>query len=176
MANPDPIPLATVDVERFMGNWYVQGHVPTPLDGSSYNAVESYARADGGKILTSFAHRKGGFDEPIRTLKPTAEVKDGATEAEWRMRFFWVFPAEYLIAHVDDAYTETIVARTKRDYGWIMTREPMIDDAHYARLVARLVALGYDEQQIRRVPQRWPDPEHPASQAAPESLPEATRR
>ncbi|WP_145200088.1 lipocalin family protein [Planctomycetes bacterium Poly30] len=162
-------PLATVphvDVDRFMGDWYVQGHVPTGSEDDAYNAVESYARdGDSNKILTTYVFREGAFDADFETMEPTGFVENEETGATWGMRFIWPFRAEYLIAYLDDAYTETIVARRKRDYAWIMTREAQISDERFDELVGRLTGMGYDPMKVRRVPQRWPDAEHPVSKA-----------
>lgn len=162
-------PLATVphvDLDRFMGDWYVQGHVPVGSEKNAWNGVESYARDEGSsKILTSYVYREGSLEGELETMEPTGFVEDDGTGATWGMRFIWPFKAEYLIAHLDGGYTETIIARRKRDYAWIMTRDPQISDERFDALVARLVAMGYDPAEVRRVPQYWPDPEHPVSKA-----------
>jgi apolipoprotein D and lipocalin family protein len=71
------------------------------------------------------------------------------------MQFVWPIKAEYLIVHLDDDYTTTVVARTKRDYAWIMSRTPTMPEGEYQRLVKQLAAWGYDPDEIERVPQRW---------------------
>lgn len=161
-------PLATaenVDLERFMGDWYVQAHIPAFGEGKAHNAVESYALHDDGKILTSYVFRKGAFDAPLKTMEPVGTVPDAADAAEWRMQFVWPFRAEFLIAYVDPGYSETIIGRTKRDYVWIMTREREVSDETIQRLTERVVEMGYEASKIRRVPQRWPDEEHPVTSA-----------
>ena len=64
---------------------------------------------------------------------------------------------DFFTGLLDGSYTETIIARRKRDYAWIMTRDAEIESERYQELVERLVAMGYDRAKIRRVPQRWPD-------------------
>jgi len=147
-----------------MGDWFVQAHVPTRAEREAFNAVESYALDERGRILTSFVFRDGGFDGELEVMEPKGFVRSDSG-AVWGMQFFWPFKAEYIVSYLDDAYTETIVARRKRDYAWIMTREPEIAPERLAALVERLVALGYDRAVIRVVPQRWPDPEHPVTRA-----------
>ncbi len=164
-ASHAPLPVVEdLELERFMGDWYVQAHVPVGSEKHAYNAVESYARGEDGRILTSYVFREKGFDGDLEVLEPVGFVSDRST-AVWGMRFLWPFKAEYLVAFVDEAYTETIIARTKRDYAWIMTRAPEISDERLAFLTARLAELGYDTRELRRVPQRWPDPGHPVSRA-----------
>ena len=51
-----------------------------------------------------------------------------------------------------------VIARTDRDYVWIMARKPDVADADYRELVAFVESRGYDLSKLRRVPQRWPEP------------------
>jgi apolipoprotein D and lipocalin family protein len=34
--------VASVDIQRFMGDWYVIANIPTSIEKEAYNAVESY--------------------------------------------------------------------------------------------------------------------------------------
>jgi len=88
-------------------------------------------------------------------------VRPDSLNAVWDMQFIWPIKAEYIIAWLDPAYSQTIVARNARDYVWLMARTPAISDADYAGAVARLQALGYAVDKLRRVPQRWPEPAGP---------------
>jgi rhodanese-related sulfurtransferase len=69
------------------------------------------------------------------------------------MQFIWPIKAEYVISHVDADYTETIIARSARDYVWIMARTPTIDDQRYAALVKKVADMGYDLSKLVKVPQ-----------------------
>ncbi len=151
---PEKMPTVPyVDIDRFMGDWYVIAHIPAPLEGNAYNEIESYERRDDGKIQTTLTFNKGAFDGPLKTYKPVATIHNRDTNAEWRMQFVWPFKSEYLIVELDDDYSNTIIGRSKRDYAWILARTPTLPEAEYDRLVARLVELGYDLAKLRRVPQ-----------------------
>jgi apolipoprotein D and lipocalin family protein len=144
-----------VDLERFMGDWYVIANIPTGAEEGAHNAVESYRLDDDGTIATTFTFRDGSFDGPERVMRPRGFVRDRNSNAVWGMQFFWPIKAEYLIAHVDADYTETIIARSRRDYVWIMARTPQIPEADYERLRRKVADLGYDTAQLQKVPQRW---------------------
>lgn len=151
----DPMPAAEhVDLPRFMGDWYVIAHIPTFIEKDAYDALESYSLRDDGRIQTVYTQRKGGFNGPMMTMQPVATVREGTGNAVWGMQFIWPIKAEYVIAHVSEDYAHTIVARSKRDYAWIMARTPAIPEATYSALVERVRALGYDTAQLREVPQR----------------------
>ena len=152
-----PVPLAQeVDLERFMGDWYVIACIPTWLERDAWNAVESYRLDAEGSIATTFTFRKGGFDGPERRMHPRGFVIDRASNAVWGMQFVWPIKADYRIAYLSEDYGQTVIAREARDYVWIMARTPSISDSDYRRLIDFVAAIGYDTATLRRVPQRWP--------------------
>ncbi len=146
-----------VDLERFMGDWYVIANIPTFLEKGAHNAVENYELDDDGTIATTFTFRADSFDGERKKYTPTGFVKNTETNALWGMRFIWPIKADYRIVYLDDEYTQTIIGRQKRDYVWIMARTPSIPDADYERLVDFAVSLGYERSAIEKVPQRWPE-------------------
>jgi apolipoprotein D and lipocalin family protein len=154
-ARPEPLPtVAHVDLERFMGRWYVLASIPTFIERDAYNAVETYELTADGTVATTFTFRRGGFDGELKQYRPRGFVRD-RSNAVWGMQFVWPVKAEYRIAHVAPDYSQTVVGRSKRDYVWIMARTPEIEPADYDRLVALISELGYDTRALARVPQRW---------------------
>jgi apolipoprotein D and lipocalin family protein len=141
-----------VDLERFMGDWYVIAHIPTFIERRAHNAVESYSLSDSGRVNTRFAFNQGGLDGERKVYNPTGFVLDQASNAVWKMQFIWPIKADYRIVHVDEEYQETIVGREARDFVWIMARTPTISDDRYARLLSKVAAEGYDLADVRRVP------------------------
>jgi apolipoprotein D and lipocalin family protein len=144
-----------VDIDRFMGPWYVIANIPTFLEKGAYNAVETYRLDDDGTIATNFTFRKNAFDGKVKEYNPRAFVLDTNTNARWGMRFVWPIKADYRIVYLNDDYTQTIVARQNRDFVWIMARTPTISDADYDALLSFVGEIGYDIALVQRVPQRW---------------------
>ncbi len=147
--------VETVELDRFMGPWYVIANIPTFIETGAHNAVEKYTLNKDGSIATEFTFRDGGFDGEEKRYTPTGYVVNSATNAEWRMQFLWPFKSEFLISYLDPDYAVTIIARTKRDYVWIMARSPAISEDEYNKAVEFLRINGYDTRLIQRVPQRW---------------------
>lgn len=141
-----------VDVERFMGTWYVHGYTPTSLDPEAHDATETYEMGKKGKILTTYRFRKGGPDGPWKTYRPKGWVHNEETGSEWRMRFFGVFTAPYYILYVSPDYTETVVGHPGKELAWVMTRSPVVSEEAYERLRQELVRRDYVLDTLRRVP------------------------
>jgi len=153
-----PAPMRTVDyvdLERFMGDWYVIANIPTFVEKSAHNAVESYRLDDDGSIATTFTFRAGGFDGDERVYTPRGFVRNHDTNAEWGMQFIWPIKADYRIIYLNDDYTQTVIGRSERDYVWIMARTPSIPEADYRELLQLVAEFGYDPTLVQRVPQQW---------------------
>ena len=58
--------------------------------------------------------------------------------------------------YVDADYQRTVIGRSKRDYVWIMARDPQIPESHYRELAAIVEQAGYDPGKLQQVRQRWP--------------------
>lgn len=146
--------VPSVDLNRFMGDWYVIASIPTFIEKDAYNAMESYRLADDGSIDTTFKFNKGGFDGPLKTYNPRGFIYDEESNAVWGMQFIWPFKAEYRIIYLGQDYSVTVIGRTKRDYVWIMARQPSISDEQYGLILNFLLDQGYDIDKIKKVPQR----------------------
>ena len=147
-------PVDSVDLDRFMGDWYVVANIPTFLEKGAHNAVESYELNADGTVATTFTFRDGAFDGPVKTYTPRGFVQSDSN-AVWGMQFIWPIKADYRIVYLDEAYSTTVIGRNKRDYVWIMAREPQIPAVRYDQIVAMLDDVGYDVSEIQQVPQRW---------------------
>ena len=144
--------VSEVDLDRFMGDWFVIASIPTAIEKKAYNAVESYRLAADGTIETVFTFNKGGYDGPLKTYRPKGFIRDTDSNAVWGMQFIWPFKAEYRIIYLSPDYSVTVIGRSKRDYVWIMARQPSIPDEQYKQIVAFLKDQDYDTEKLRIVP------------------------
>ena len=152
---PELATVEHVDLERFMGDWYVIANIPTFVEKGAHNAIENYSINDDGSIATRFTFRKDGFDGKEKEYNPKGFVTDTESNAVWGMRFVWPIKADYRIISLDEDYSVTVVGRNKRDFVWIMARDPQIPEQLYDELVEFIVLNGYDASKLRRVPQQW---------------------
>lgn len=144
-----------VDLERFMGDWYVIANIPTFVEKGAHNAVENYRLDEDGTIATTFTFRKDAFDGPEKQYHPRGFVRNTETNAEWGMQFIWPIKGDYRIIYLAEDYSTTIIGRTKRDYVWLMARSPAMSEAEYQKAVQFIAAAGYDTSDLQRVPQQW---------------------
>lgn len=144
-----------VDLDRFMGDWYVIANIPTFIETEAHNAVESYSLNEDGTINTVFTFHDGSFEGEKKRYNPKGFITDEDSNAVWGMQFIWPIKADFRVVYLDDDYGITIIGRNARDYVWLMAREPSIPEEKYQQLVQYIADLGYDASQINRVPQKW---------------------
>lgn len=154
-----PLPTPeSVDLERFMGAWFVHGYTPILVDKEAHNAVEHYYLNKKREVETTYQFRDGAFDGEVKTFTPKGfPQEDDPSDARWKMQFIWPFKADYVILYVSDDYRSTIIAHPNRKYAWIMDRSNEMDKSTYRALLKRLEAVDYDTTIIQRLPQNWSD-------------------
>ena len=80
-SGPEMETVDYVDLERFMGDWYVIANIPTFIEEGAHNAVESYRLDDDGTIATTFTFRNVG-DGVLRI--GIAQLKE-ANQTLWQL-------------------------------------------------------------------------------------------
>ena len=108
--------MESVNVDRYMGGWFVIAHIPPGVVADSYNNIERYRRGAGDRIETVYTYREGSFDGEAKRMEPTGFVLDESNGSVWAMQFIWPIKMEYTIAYVDPAY-ETTMWRAPSEIG-----------------------------------------------------------
>lgn len=150
-------PLETVDkvdLERYMGQWYVIANIPYFGERGNVAGRAIYRMRDDGRMDDIYRYRDGSFDAPEEEMKGVAWVIDDETNAEWKVQFYWPIRFGYYIIGLDEEYRWTVVGHPSREYAWIMAREPQLSEERYRALLELLETRGFDASQLQKVPQR----------------------
>jgi apolipoprotein D and lipocalin family protein len=155
MQNNELKTVEYIDVNRFMGDWYVIESIPTLLEKNIFNAIENYKLNPDGTIQTTFTYNAGGFDGKRKTYSPKGFIANDGSNAIWGMQFIWPIKADYRVIYVASDYSYTIIGRNKRDYVWIMARTPIMTDDDLKFAFNFIENVGYDSTKLVHVPQNW---------------------
>ena len=144
-----------VDLNRYMGDWYVIANIPNRAENDCYDSIEKYELRSDGRINNQFECRDGSFEKPLeRRLDTIATIYDKETNAEWRVRIFKVIQAKYLVIDLDPEYRWAVVGHPSRDYGWVLARDKSLPGETYASILERLRGQGYDVSRFVKIPQK----------------------
>lgn len=151
---PSIATVPKVNIDQFMGDWYVIAAIPTAIETESFNAIENYKLNKDGSIATTFTFNKGSLEGPLKKYEPRGFIIENTGNALWGMQFIWPIKAEYRITYLNADYSQTIISRNARDYVWIMARTPQISQDDYANLTKIVAGYGYDISKLRQVPHK----------------------
>lgn len=144
---------AAVDLDRYMGRWWVIANIPYFAEKGKVATADVYTLRADGRIDNVYVYRKG-FDKPEKTMNGLATVVPGTDNAQWKIAFFGgLVRADYLILEVAPDYSWALIGHPKRNLAWVFSRYQGMDDTQYETLRAKFTAWGYDAEKLQRVPQ-----------------------
>ena len=141
-----------VDLEKFMGKWFVIALVPNMIEKGATNSSDTYALNNDGTIDITYDAIKDGKE---RQIKQKGTVIDKSSNAEWTIQMrkpfvpFMKFP--FKIVYVDENYEYMAVGYPKNTMGWIMGRSSQISNEDYDKIMSSLIDLGYTKDQFEFV-------------------------
>ena len=153
MNTPPLRTVAHVDLDRYLGRWYVIANIPYFLENGKVASYDTYAKRPDGKMDNIFTFRKGGFDAPEQSWHGTARVTNLVTNAEWKVGFIWPVTSTYLVLELDPDYRWAVVGTPGRGLLWILARERQLSAADYEHILGLIEQQGYDRTKIVPVPQ-----------------------
>ncbi len=148
-------PLETVgeiDLARYSGTWYEIAAFPTWFQrGCTASGATYTLRGDGRLAVENFCRR--GPEGRRDSVRGVAWAPDPAEPAKLRVRFFWPFAGDYWVIDLDPDYTFAVVGHPRRDYLWILSRSPQMEEARYRSILERLERRHYDTSRLVRTAQ-----------------------
>jgi apolipoprotein D and lipocalin family protein len=140
-----------IDIERFMGTWYVIACKPTYFEIGAHNAVEKYSwNKKQQQVDIDFEFNKE--NGPAQKISQTGYIYNDK-KTEWRLSPFWPIKLPYLIIELDEDYSYTVIGYPSRDYLWIMARSKEIDNNLYEELTEKLKNKhSYDLSGLVKIP------------------------
>mmetsp|Transcript_8776 Transcript_8776/g.9293 ORF Transcript_8776/g.9293 Transcript_8776/m.9293 type:complete len:541 (+) Transcript_8776:51-1673(+) len=104
-----------INIKKFMGRWYVQGHIPTYFDQDTVNNIEDYTWNEEKQVIDiKFSYSNPEVENNITIPGPAKVIEQQGTimnseNTEWALaiKFFvyWSVSLRYLIIGVDEDIT-----------------------------------------------------------------------
>jgi apolipoprotein D and lipocalin family protein len=104
-------------------------------------------RADGKVDVVNRCRKANG---EYTTAKGKAKIVDKKTNAKLKVTFFWPFYGDYWILDLGPNYEYAVVGAPDRDYLWILSRTPQLDEQLYQQLLTNMAARGVETQKMIR--------------------------
>ena len=154
-----PSPLATVssvDLDRYVGRWYEIARFPNRFQKDCTGpATADYAMQPNGRVQVTnrCPLADGKTDEALGEARrlgdpgsPKLEVRFAPAWLSW-LPLVW---GNYWVIDLDPEYTLAAVSEPKREYLWVLARQPQVDTASWDALMVRLRAQGFDLSKLQK--------------------------
>ena len=149
--------VESVDINKFMGDWYVLAGRFTFLEKDVHNGLERYTwNEKKERIDVDFSYNKGALNGPKKSIPQKAWIFDAKSNSRWKVSPLWPFKFDYLIVALDENYRWTAIGVPDEKYLWIMARDWKNPETTIENAIRHLDQIGYNTKNLVRVPQQWP--------------------
>ncbi len=139
--------VAAVDLDRYMGRWYEIARLPNRFqDDCAGEVTATYAKQPDGRLSVVNECRKADG----RTMSAAGEARQ-VGDAKLKVRFApaWLswLPmvwGDYWVIDLADDYSWAVVGEPSREYFWILSRGPEMDEDVIQGIVERAKKQEYD--------------------------------
>lgn len=145
---PDNIePVKNFDINRYLGKWYEIARLDHPFERGLERVYAQYSINDDGSVKVV----NRGFD-PV-----TSKWKEATGRAYFvsykntgmlKVSFFGPFYSSYNIIELDKDYTYALICSYNKDYLWILSRTPQMEESIKAELIKKARVLGFDVDKL----------------------------
>jgi apolipoprotein D and lipocalin family protein len=142
--------VAFVDLQRYLGTWYEIASYPQRFQEGCTATTATYSLRDNGDIDVLNRCRRDSLDGEETIANGVARIVDTTSNAQLKVSFFRPFWGAYWVIDLGAEYEYAVVGHPGRDYLWILSRTPTMDDAMYAGILERLQAAHYDVDRLQR--------------------------
>ncbi len=139
----DSKPVAAVNVNRYLGNWYEIARFDHSFEHDMTNCIAYYALNDDGTISVT---NRGMIDGKPKVSTGTAKLTE--TPGLLRVSFFWPFYSDYRILMLPDDYSYALVGSDTDKYLWILSRTPKLPDGKVMQILREATRRGYDTSSL----------------------------
>jgi apolipoprotein D and lipocalin family protein len=141
-----PLPVASIERERYLGLWHEQARLPNRFeDGCVFVTAEYGTRPDG---LISVRNTCREAEGRVRVATGRARPVAAPGEGKLEVSFFGPFWGDYWVVERADDYSWSLVGEPSGRYFWVLTRAERVGADERAAFERRIAVLGYDPSDL----------------------------
>lgn len=147
---PQDHSVAQVDLLRYMGRWYEIASFEPRFQKGCVCTTADYGLMRDGTVAVTNTCRQGSPEGEVDSAVGTAKVVPGSRGSRLKVSFQWPFEGDYWIVGLDPDYQWALVGHPHKKYLWVLSRQPVMDEALYQSLKAKAAELGYEVSRLKK--------------------------
>ena len=136
------------DPAKYMGAWYELARLPHSFErGLDYVKAE-YTQLENGMIQVVNSGVRNGEGRRIVGKAKLKDPQEKPLRGELRVSFFGPFYSDYRIIELAPDYSYAVVTGSRKNYLWILSRQPAMPEEKLKEIVGRLAGQGFDTARL----------------------------
>ncbi len=158
-AEPAPAALQTIerlDLPRYLGRWHEIARTPNWFQKKCIADTQAdYSLNPGGtvRVLNRCRTQDGELSEAIGEARRVGGSDSARLEVRFAPAWLSWLPmvwGDYWVVDLDPSYQLVAVSEPRREYLWVLARQPQVDPKAYEALLGRLRQQGFDLSRLQR--------------------------
>lgn len=137
--------VAQVNINQYMGKWFEIASFPQNFQKGCTKTTANYSLRADGKVDVLNRCIVNGKE---KIAKGVAYALD-SSNAKLKVSFFWPFYGDYWVVDLGRDYEFAVVGAPGRDYLWILSRTPIMDQQVYDGILQRLREQQFDLSKLQ---------------------------
>ena len=144
--------VKNINIEKFMGKWYVISLVPNFVEKGCSNSSDTYILNDDGTIDIEYNAIKDGKERSIKQKGFVNDLEPGRWDIQFLKPYIPFYRAPYEVLILDSNYEYMVVGYPDNSFGWIFSRQISLDENIYEKILDELeLKFGYNKEQFQKV-------------------------
>lgn len=154
--------IPSLDLPRYMGRWYEIAKFPNRFQKKCVaDTSAQYSLLPDGqvRVLNQCRLASGDMDQALGTARRAGSDSWSRFQVRFAPGWLSLIPmvwGDYWVVDIDEGYQLAAVSEPSREYLWILSRQPRVDEARYSALLQRLRAMGLDTDRLEITPHASP--------------------
>lgn len=140
--------VESVDIQKYLGKWYEIALLPNRFEEGCHCTTAEYSLIDEETIKVVNTCNQDSADGEIDQANGKAFVVEGSDNAKLKVQFFWPFKGDYWILELDEDYQYALVGSPSREYLWILSRTPTLEEEILTQLKESAEQKGFDTSKL----------------------------
>jgi len=151
--------VPSVEINRYLGKWFEIAKYPNRFQKKCLaNTSAVYTKKSNGRIEVLNSCKTA--DGKMYSATGEAKIVNKSSNAQLKVRFAPGFLSflpfvwgDYWVIDLEENYQYAVVGTPARDYLWILSRTPELDEKTYQGILNRVKEQGFDPNKLVKSPQ-----------------------
>lgn len=144
--NPPLQTVEKVELKKYLGSWYEIARYEHFFEKDCKNVTANYSMLNEETIKVTNKCTKIQTNEKKEAIGRAYAIDE--TNSKLKVSFFRPFYGDYWIIMLDENYNYAVIGTPLREYLWILSRTPNIDDNLKEQILKKLPNMGFASSKL----------------------------